>query len=236
MRLTPSRKLLTAAAAAAVPAAMLAASVATPAAAATAAKTTLSISAAHSAVLPHAKDTIRGVLRSSGHGIAGQTVRLRERQAGTKAWSSGGTALTNAKGAVSFSVAPPHRREQYQLVFARTSAYQASHSAVVTVTVKNGTSLTISAAHGTVKPRTKDRITGMLRSGRTGLTNQHVTLRERKYGTKKWTVLTSGTTGTGGRVTFSITPPNSKEQYELVYAGTTRYFGSHSGVTTITVA
>jgi hypothetical protein len=37
-------------------------------------------------------------------------------------------------------------------------------------------------------------------------------------------------------VSFSVLPPNSKEQYQLSFAGTTRYFSSHSGVVTVTVS
>ena len=198
--------------------------------------TSLSIRAARSAVPPHTKDTISGVLKSGATVLPGQTVRLLQRKYGTSTWSTAGSATTNTKGGVSFSLVPANQREQYELTYAGNATYAASHSGVVTVTVKRSTALTIAAAHTTVKPKTRDAITGTLKSGTTGLVGFNVTLRERKFGTTKWTALTTKATTTGGKVSFSVLPPSSKEQYELSFAGTTRYFPSHSGVVTVTVS
>jgi hypothetical protein len=209
---------------------------ATQATAVTKKATSLSIRTAHSAVPPRTKDTISGVLKSGTAALPGQKVTLHERKYGTSAWTTYGSALTNAGGAVSFSLLPANLREQYELTYAGNATYAASHSGIVTVTVKRTTSLSIAAAHTTVKPKTRDTISGVLRSGSTGLANQIVTLRERKYGTTKWIVVTSHTTGTGGKVSFSVLPPNSKEQYQLGFAGTLRYFPSHSGTVTVTVS
>jgi len=198
--------------------------------------TKLSIRASETAVRPHTKDTISGVLRSNGTRLAGQRVELEQRQAGTKKWTVEASGTTGAKGRVAFTVTPTHRREQYELVFSGTAAYAASHSAVVTVTVKNGTSLSISAAHDTVKPHEADTITGSLKSNGIGLRDMTVTLRDRKKGTSKWSEVRSATTGANGHVRFSVVPASSDEQYKLTFAGTSRYFASHSGVVTVRVA
>lgn len=210
--------------------------VAGQAAATTKQATSLSIRAAHSAVLPHTKDTISGVLKAGSAVLPSQTVTLKQRKYGTATWAAVMSAKTNSKGAVSFSLVPANQREQYELIFAGTAKYAASHSGVVTVTVKRSTALTIAAAHASVKPKTRDTITGTLKSGTTALVGFNVSLRERKSGTTTWKVLTTKATTTGGKVSFSVLPPNSSEQYQLRFAGTTRYFASHSGVVTVTVA
>src|SRR6476469_7436481 len=65
--------------------------------------TSLSIRAAHSAVLPHTKDTISGVLKSGTSVLAAQKVTLEQRKYGTSKWAAVMSATTNSKGAVSFS-------------------------------------------------------------------------------------------------------------------------------------
>ena len=197
--------------------------------------TSLSIRAAHSAVLPHTKDTISGVLKAGSVVLPAQKVTLQQRKYGTTKWLAVMSANTNSKGAVSFSLVPANQREQYELTYAGNTKYAASHSGVVTVTVKRSTAITISAAHATVKPKTHDTINGVLKSGTTGLVGFNVSLRERKSGTTSWTVVATKATTTGGKVSFSVLPPNSSEQYQLRFAGTTRYFASHSGVVTVTV-
>ena len=232
MQMYKTRRLAAVVVTAAVPAMLVTAQ----AEAVTKKSTSLSIRAARSAVLPNTKDTISGVLKSGSTVLPGQTVRLLQRKAGTSTWSTAGSATTSAKGGVSFSLVPANQREQYELSYAGNATYAASHSGIVTVTVKRSTALTIAAAHATVKPKTHDTITGMLKSGTTGLVGFNVTLRERKAGTTKWTALTTKATTTGGKVSFSVLPPNSKEQYQLNFAGTTRYFPSHSGVVTVPVS
>ena len=205
------------------------------------ASTTLSIRASHTNVAPKSKDTISGVLRSSGKTLAGKAVTLESRKFGAKAWSAVGTSPTSSKGGVSFTVTPATApsRVQYMLMFKGDTSYAASHSAVVTITVKYPTSLSIGVAHTTVKAGAKDSVHGVLRSGKRGLGAQKVWLYERKAGTTKWTAVTSkatATTGTVGSVSFTVTPPKGKEQYELVFKATAAYFGSHSGAVTVTAS
>lgn len=202
------------------------------------ASTTLSIRAAHSNVTPKSKDTISGVLRSSGKPLSGKAVVLEKRKFGTTAWSIIGTHTTNTSGAVAFTVIPASAptRVQYMLLFKGDAKYAASHSAIVTVTVKFPTSLSIGIAHTTIKSGAKDTVHGVLRSGSTGLRGRTVWLYERKAGTTRWSAVTSKATGTGGSVSFTVTPPKGKDQYELVFKATAAYFGSHSGTVTVTAS
>jgi hypothetical protein len=106
-----------------------------PAFAATAAKTTtLSEHAAKSVVKAKAKDTITGTLTYSKKALPGQKVVLEQRLAGAKKFTVVATHTTGSKGGVSFTVTPSKGKHQYELVFAGTKTYKASHSSIVTVT------------------------------------------------------------------------------------------------------
>lgn len=107
-------------------------------AATTAAPTSVSLKAAHSSVAPKHKDTLTGTLKSGGRALAGQTVVLEQRAAGSKGFAVVAQKATDAQGHVSLSVVPGTRKgqkEQYELVFRGTQAYKASHSSVITLTV-----------------------------------------------------------------------------------------------------
>lgn len=73
---------------------------------------------------------------------------LEPRKFGTKLWSVVGSHTTGTKGAVAFTVTPASApsRVQYMLAFNGDTTYAASHSAIVTVTVKYPTSLSIGIA------------------------------------------------------------------------------------------
>lgn len=77
-----------------------------------------------------------------------------------------------------------------------------------------------------------DAITGVLRSDRAGLANERVTLEARSGARPRWTVVTTETTGTGGAVTFTVSP-KVKTQFKLVFAGTASYRKSGSNVITL---
>jgi glucose/arabinose dehydrogenase len=77
-----------------------------------------------------------------------------------------------------------------------------------------------------------DAITGVLRSHGTGLANEPVTLEARSGVKPRWTVVATETTGTGGTVTFTVSP-KVKTQFKLVFAGTSSYRKSASNVITL---
>lgn len=101
------------------------------------------------------------------------------------------------------------------------------------------TSLTLKAAKSTVAPRQKDTLTGTLKSGNKALAGQSVSLLERAPGAKHWSVVTTKTTDSLGHVALTVTPgrrKGQKEQYEVLFKGTSSYKGSHSSVITVTVS
>ena len=110
-----------------------------PAFAATTVKpTSLALKAAKSSVVPNQKDTLTGTLKSGTTVLAGQTVKLEKRAAGAKSFTVVTTKKTDAKGHIVLTVTPGTKKgqkEQYELVFAGTKTYKASHSSIITVTV-----------------------------------------------------------------------------------------------------
>ena len=108
-------------------------------AATTAAKpSSLTLKAAKSMVAPKAKDTLTGTLKSGTKVLANEPVKLEKRAAGAKSFTIVSTKTTDAKGKVVLTVTPGMRKgqkEQYELVFAGTKAFKASHSSIITITV-----------------------------------------------------------------------------------------------------
>jgi hypothetical protein len=77
-----------------------------------------------------------------------------------------------------------------------------------------------------------DAVSGVLTSDGAGLASETVTLQDRTGVKPRWTVVATGTTATGGTVSFTVTP-KVKTQYELVFAGDSTYQGSQSNVITL---
>jgi hypothetical protein len=78
-----------------------------------------------------------------------------------------------------------------------------------------------------------DALTGVLKSHRKGVAGATVTLEARAGVHRKWIAVTTGTTGTGGSVTFTLTAPAKTVQVEMVFAGDSTYRKSHSNVITL---
>jgi hypothetical protein len=98
------------------------------------------------------------------------------------------------------------------------------------------TTLTLKATHErlTSGGNIKGTITGHLRSHKTGLVDETVTVQERRAGKTKWTDTEyTGTTDENGKVQFAFVQTNNNEQYRLVFAGDSTYKKSHSGVIAI---
>ena len=77
-----------------------------------------------------------------------------------------------------------------------------------------------------------DAITGVLRDGRTRVAGETITLDSRTGKKPRWTVVTTGTTGATGSVTFTVAP-TARTQYKLVFAGDKTFRKSHSNVITL---
>jgi hypothetical protein len=78
-----------------------------------------------------------------------------------------------------------------------------------------------------------DALTGVLRSHRKGVAGETITLEGRAGTHRKWIVVTTGTTGTDGTVTFTIWKPTKTVQFEMVFAGDSTHRKSHSNVISI---
>jgi hypothetical protein len=75
-----------------------------------------------------------------------------------------------------------------------------------------------------------DALTGVLRSHRKGLAGETITLEGRAGTHRKWVAIGTGTTGSDGSVTFTVTLPSKKTQFEMVFAGDSTHRKSHSNV------
>ena len=80
-----------------------------------------------------------------------------------------------------------------------------------------------------------DALTGVLESKRKGVAGETITLESRTGKHRKFTAVTTGTTGSNGSVTFTITAPTKTTQYEMVFAGDSTFRKSHSNVITLIV-
>jgi hypothetical protein len=127
---------------------------------------------------------------------------------------------------------------------AATVAILASGGVIVTATAAGAASAATS--HHKLQPTTlsinnkaiahgkhhADAVTGVLRSHRKDVAGETITLDSRTGKKPRWTVVTTGTTGTGGSVTFTVAP-TARTQYKLVFSGDTSYRKSHSNVITL---
>jgi hypothetical protein len=77
-----------------------------------------------------------------------------------------------------------------------------------------------------------DVVDGVLSSHGTGIVKETVALEARTGVRPRWAVVATGTTGTGGAISFTVTP-KVKTQFELVFAGDSTHRGSHSNVVTL---
>jgi hypothetical protein len=77
-----------------------------------------------------------------------------------------------------------------------------------------------------------DAVSGVLRSHRTDVAGETITLDSRTGKKPRWTVVGTATTGTDGSVTFTVAP-TARTQYKLVFSGDSTYRKSHSNVVTL---
>lgn len=77
-----------------------------------------------------------------------------------------------------------------------------------------------------------DAVTGVLSSDDKGVAGETVALEARTGVTPRWKVVATGATGTGGAITFDVTP-KAKTQFKYVFAGDSTYRASHSNVITL---
>jgi hypothetical protein len=80
-----------------------------------------------------------------------------------------------------------------------------------------------------------DAVTGVLSSDHKGVAGETVALEARTGVAPRWKVVATGATGTGGALTFDVTP-KAKMQFKYVFAGDSTYRASHSNVITLSPA
>lgn len=81
----------------------------------------------------------------------------------------------------------------------------------------------------------KATVNGKLKSHHTGVANESVSLQQRAGKGQSWTDTgLTATTDADGKVSFTLTQSDKKEQYRLSFAGDTTYRKSHSGTVTVT--
>jgi hypothetical protein len=80
-----------------------------------------------------------------------------------------------------------------------------------------------------------DAVTGVLSSDGTGVAGETVALEARTGVKPRWKVVATGATGTGGTITFDVTP-KAKTQFKYVFAGDSTYRASHSNTITVSPA
>ena len=201
-------------------------------------RTSLSIREARSAIFPGGTDHVGGQLRATGVGpLAGATVALEARPAGSDTFSQVATATTGENGGVHFIV-QPGGTTRYELVFAGDDNDRPSHSGIVTVVVRHRipTALGIRADQTSIAPGDSDTVRGRLHLAhrRRGLPGRTVYLTQRSVGSDGWSVVASATTGEHGGVAFPVTPSTST-RYALVFRHTRRLARARSRVVTVFV-
>jgi hypothetical protein len=77
-----------------------------------------------------------------------------------------------------------------------------------------------------------DAVTGVLSSDHKGVAGESVALEARTGVRPRWKVVATGMTGTGGAITFDVTP-KAKTQFKYIFAGDSTYRASHSNVITL---
>lgn len=199
--------------------------------------TTLSIVAAKSKITVGQSDTISGTLASHKTPVAGRIVIL-DKRVGNGHWFAAEEKLTGKFGKVSFTVVPKVNT-RYELVFKGGPVYKASHSGVVLVVVvkpvvKTPTTLTATAATGSITAGSTDKVDGTLviTKDTKALPGQWVWLDTVANG--KLHHLRAIKTGKYGKVAFTVKPA-ATTTYELQYLGTHLLAPSVSNTVTVTV-
>jgi hypothetical protein len=170
------------------------------------ANTHLAVHTSARAISPGGSDVITGRLAHRGHGLAGRTVVLKDRAAGTTGFVTDGTATTGPHGRVTFTVTPSVRTV-YRLVFAGGEALRPSTSRPVVVRVR-AAGLTISTAAKSIEPGDSDSVSGVLTDKGTPVSGATVKLRDHVVGSRRggFALVATATTGTDGSVTFPVSP------------------------------
>jgi hypothetical protein len=196
------------------------------------AHTSLSIRATHGSINPGGGDVVRGQLQSSDGHNAGRRIVLMQHPTGSTAWTKVARHRTNRHGVVGFQVTPDVTTG-YQLVFDGNKQQWGSRSGIVTVRVRDTTSLVISVGARSIEPGDSDTVNGVLSLDGAPLVGDSVNLLGAPRG-QRLAYKASAITGDDGSVSFSVTPA-STSHYALVFKKTDTNAGARSAETVIRV-
>lgn len=168
--------------------------------------------------------TVSGVVTDEGAPIAGATVKLLAKRAGTtRDLHLVGTGTTSADGSVSFTDSP-HASMVYRLRLVAATGYPGAISARAVVVVRTPTSLSIRGR----STATEFVVSGTLFGGGSTLAHRPVTLEVQAPGSADWTAVATVDTDLTGTVRFHQ-PQVPGTGYRLAYAGGPRFAPSTSG-------
>jgi len=167
--------------------------------------------------------TVTGSVTDEGAPVAGSTVKLLARVAGTRHAHLVGTTTTAADGTVSFTDSPL-RSTVYHLRLVGAAGVPGALSDAAHVQVSRPSSLSIrgkATAAGFA-------VSGVLKGGGHPLAHRAVTLLEQAPGSATWTEAGTHRTNRSGFVRF-LEPQVPGTGYRLAYAGGPRFASSTSG-------
>jgi hypothetical protein len=205
---------------------------ATAASASPKAHTSLSIRAVHGSINPGGGDFISGNLNSRGGRVAGRWIELLSKANGTTTWTKAAMHRTGRHGRIGFEVSPTVTT-RYEMAFGGNKFQQASHSGVVTVRVRDTTSLTIALSASSISPGDSDTVSGVLSLDGTALAGDTVNLLGR-HGNHGFNMRGSAVSAADGSVSFSVTPAVTT-QYVLVFRKNATNSFARSAVATVHV-
>jgi hypothetical protein len=184
----------------------------------------VSISATPRRIDPGGSSTVSGSVTHLGTPLAGATVKLLARRAGTHhRFLLEQTSTTADDGSVSFTVTPDHSTA-YRLRVVHSDGVPAAESPRMRVGVRFATSLSIRG----LATATAYRVSGILRGHGHPLRHRVVTLLQQAPGGTDWTAV--GTTRSGGHGVVHFTEPLAGGTgYRLSYAGGPRFAPGISG-------
>lgn len=194
--------------------------------------TSLSIRAEHGSVNPGGGDIVKGDLQAGDRHNAGRRVALFAHPQGATDWTQIGRHRSRLHGQVAFQVTPSVTTG-YQLRFAGNKQQQGSRSGIVTVRVRDTTSLTIAVAAKSIEPGASDTVNGELSLDGSPIVGGTVRLNGGPVGSKM-KYIASAISGADGSVSFAVTPA-STSRYVLVFKKTETNAWARSSVATIHV-
>jgi hypothetical protein len=184
----------------------------------------VTIAATPKRINPGDTATVSGTVTDDGTPVAGATVRLLARKAGSKHGGHlVGTGTTAADGSVSFTDNPTVSTV-YRLHLLHAAGQPGAVSHATRVWVRRPTSLSIRGKD----TATEFVVSGNLRGGGHPLGHRTVTLLEQAPGSTTWTAAGTDKTGPHGVVQFHE-PQAPGTGYRLAYAGGPRFAPSSSG-------